>query len=447
MPKTVINCPNCRQPIQADIQQLFDVGINPAHKQILLSGAFNLAQCTHCGFRGNLATPIVYHDPDKELLLTFVPPEVSLQRQDQERLIGNMLNQIINNLPQEKRKGYLLRPQSALTLQGLVERVLEADGITREMIQAQQQKIALIQRLLSTPADKLADIVATNEGLMDAELFALLSRLAEAAHLGGDQGSAQKILDLQKNLLPLTDYGRAVQEQTNEIQAAVNSLRELGNELTRERLLDLVLQAPNEARLNALVSLARPGMDYSFFQLLSERIDRARGDGRSRLIGLREKLLELTGEIDRQIEARAQQSRKLLDLILQAENTEEAVIQSLPAIDDYFIQALNASLEAARKQGDLEKIAKLQKVAGVLDKYSAAPPELAIIEDLLDAPNEQALKDLLEANSDKITPELMDTLTNIVAKVESGDDKELAAKVKIVHRAVLRFSMQMNLKQ
>src|SRR5574341_2217194 len=133
MPKTRINCPNCRQPIVADIEQLFDVGEDPAAKQRLLSGTTNVVRCPHCGFQGNLATPLVYHDPDKELLLTFFPPEVNLPRDEQERLIGASINQVVNRLPQEKRKGYLLRPQAMLTLQGMIERILEADGITREI--------------------------------------------------------------------------------------------------------------------------------------------------------------------------------------------------------------------------------------------------------------------------------------------------------------------------
>lgn len=65
MPKTQINCPNCRQLIVADIEQLFDFSEDPSAKQILLSGAFNMARCPLCGFQGNLATPIVYHDAEK----------------------------------------------------------------------------------------------------------------------------------------------------------------------------------------------------------------------------------------------------------------------------------------------------------------------------------------------------------------------------------------------
>ena len=45
MPQTRINCPNCRQPLMADIDQLFDVARDPSAKQRLLSVSFNYIQC------------------------------------------------------------------------------------------------------------------------------------------------------------------------------------------------------------------------------------------------------------------------------------------------------------------------------------------------------------------------------------------------------------------
>jgi hypothetical protein len=97
MPKTRISCPNCRQPVAADIDQLFDVGQDPTSKQRLLSGSFNSIQCQVCGYQGNAATPIVYHDPSKELLLTFVPPELNLPMSEQERMLGSLINQVVNH--------------------------------------------------------------------------------------------------------------------------------------------------------------------------------------------------------------------------------------------------------------------------------------------------------------------------------------------------------------
>ena len=75
MAKTMISCPNCRQSITAELEQLFDVGVDPSAKQRFLSGAINIIQCPFCRFQGIYPTPLVYHDPDKELLITFIPTE------------------------------------------------------------------------------------------------------------------------------------------------------------------------------------------------------------------------------------------------------------------------------------------------------------------------------------------------------------------------------------
>lgn len=447
MAKTRINCPNCRQPIVADIEQLFDVGVEPSAKQRLLSGLTNVAQCPHCGYQGSVATPLVYHDPEKELLLTFFPPEMGLTRDEQERLIGGLINKVVNNLPQEKRKGYLLRPQTMLTFQGMLERILEADGITREMIQAQQTKLNLLQRLLNASEESRIEMARNEDELIDAEFFGMLSRLLETSMASNDRETAQALAELQKSILPETTFGRQLQEQTQEVEAALSSLQEIGQDLTRDKLLDLVIKAPNDTRVSAFVSLARPVMDYTFFQILSDRIDRARGDGRTRLIQLRERLLDLTRQVDQQLEARAAQSRQLLDNILQAEDVSLAAAQYLPAFDDFFIQELNTALEAARGQGDLKKINDLQRVVQVIQEASSAPPEIAFIEELLDAPDETTRQKILEDNQDMITPEFLDTLTGLVARVEGGSqDQELVANLKAVHRQSMRYSMQMKFK-
>jgi len=444
MPKTMMNCPNCRQPISAEVEQLFDQGVDPSSKQRLLSGTFNLVQCPHCGYQGNLATPIVYHDPSKELLITFVPAEIGLPRDEQERLIGSLINQVINNLPQEKRKAYLLQPQTALTLQGLIENILEKDGITHEMIEAQQKRLALIQRLMGVTPDVMEEIARQEDEIIDAEFFGLLRRLVEASMMSGDRESAQALAEFQEQLMPLTTFGRELQAQSQEVQAAVSELRAIGEGLTREKLLELIENAPNEARLNAYVSLVRPALDYNFFQLLSDKIDRARGDGRTRLVDLRAQLLELTSQIDKQMEERANSARGLLNEILESEDVEEVLLANIPALDEFFIRELNSAMEASRAKGDLERIGKLQKVVSVLEQMSSAPPEVTLIEELLDAKDEAELDKLLAEHQDEITPEFISALANVMNQVESGDDEDFTQKVQLLYRKALRQSMQKN---
>lgn len=281
---------------------------------------------------------------------------------------------------------------------------------------------------------------------MDSEFFSLLGRLIETSLMGGDQEAARQLSELQQALLSLTTFGRQVQEQSREVEAAVASLQALGQNLTRESLLDLVIQAPNETRVSALVSLARSGMDYQFFQLLSERIDRARGDGRARLVALREQLLELTRQVDQQVQARQQASRQQIEAILQAEDITEAMLQNLQSVDDFFINELNRVMETAQREGDTARLQKIAQMVQVLQQVSA-PPGLQLIEELVEAPDDEARRRILEANQEQITPEFLDTLTNLVHQVQSSDDREMAERIRAVHRQVLRFSMQANLKK
>jgi hypothetical protein len=448
MPRTRINCPNCRQPIVADVQQLFDVGEDPTAKAKLLSGAVNFVQCPNCGYQGNLATPIVYHDPQKELLLTFVPAELGLPHDDQERLLGQMINQAVNRLAPEQRKAYILRPQAHLTLQGLIERILESDGITREMLQMQQQKLNLLQRIL-TASDRSVqlEIIQQEEQLVDGDLLNMLTRLLETASASGDQESVAQLENVRNLLLENSQFGQRIQKQTEEVQAAILSLQQLGSDLTREKLLDLFIDAPNETRKSALVSLTRPGMDYEFFQLLTSRIENAEGQQREDLIQLREQLLELTQQLDQQVEVRTQQARKLLTSLLAAENIPDATAQNLPDIDDFFLQILSAELEQSRKSGDLEKIGKLQQIANIVQQASAPPPEIAFIEELLDEDDEGPRRELLEAHKERITPEFLQLLSGLVTQVsETDQEPALVERLKSVNRQVLRFSMEMNLR-
>ncbi len=448
MPKTRINCPNCHQPIMADIDQLFDVGQDPAAKQKILSGAFNLAACPNCGYRGMIATPLVYHDPDKSLLLTYFPPELALPVNEQERIIGPLITRITNSLPQEKRKAYLFQPQAMLTMQTLVERILAADGITKEMIQAQQERGDMLQRLMNASDETIAEAAAQQDKLFDNDFFNLLNRLIEAAAVNGDQESAKRLSDLQKKLLEKTTFGKQVQEQSRDVEAAIQTLQSAGKSLTREKLLEMVMKAPNDTQLSVLASLGRPGMDYEFFQLLSEKIDRARTDGRERLIRLRDQLLEMTQAIDKQMEARLLQARKNLSAIVQATDIKQTMAQNLGIVDEFFVQVFNEEMEAARKAGNLERIGKLKQVEEVVDKASAPPPELALIQELLEAAStEDELNKKLDAHKGEITPEFIEILSSLLTRAESGEDAELKTRMNKVFAAALRITMAANLNQ
>jgi hypothetical protein len=319
------------------------------------------------------------------------------------------------------------------------------------MIQAQQQRLGLIQRLMNLREDgdgyanQLAEIAQQEDKLIDAEFFELLSRLIEASMMAGDQASAQRLGELQKNLLPITTFGKELQTQTKEVESAIQALKDLGPNMTRDQLLDLTSRTDSETRLGVIVSLARPAFDYAFFQLLSERIDRARGDGRARLIELRENLLEITRAIDEQTVARQTQARQIVDTLINSADIRQATMQALSAVDDFFLRAFQESMDTARKQGDLEKIGKLKQIEEVLQQASTPPPELALIEELLQATSENDMRAKLEAHRQEITQEFLDLLTNILSQPQANGNPEMQARLQMIYTQALRMSMQAKL--
>jgi hypothetical protein len=452
MPSTQINCPNCGQPIAAHVEQLIDVGQEPQIKQALLGGMINTAQCPHCNYQGNLATPIVYHDPEKELLLTFFPPEMNLRLDEQERIIGPLITNVVDNLPQEQRKGYLFSPQSMLTHKGLIERILEADGITKEMLQEQEQRMELIQSLLTASEDSRLEMVMQADEMIDDQFFALFSRLAEASLMGTDQQAALTLRDVQSVLLDHTTMGKKIKAEAEEIQVARQDLEDLGEGLTREKLLDLIVKAPNETRLKAYVQMTRPGMDYQFFQSLSELIDQQEGDEKQRLTDLREQVLALTGEIDAAMEQRMDIARKNLETLLQVDDIPGALEANMGAVDEFFVQVLTEALEAAREAGELDRSSKLQQIMTIIEEQSTAPPEYELIDELVAmADDEEAVRNTLQSQADEVNASLMEIIMGLLNQLGAQEEipaeqREMLDRLQIVYNAALKMSMEKSLK-
>ena len=448
MPKTTIACPRCRTPITAEITRLFDLSSDPEAKEKLLSGSANLINCPVCRYQGVYPSPIVYHDAEKELLLTYFPPEANLPVPEQEKIIGPLIKKVVDTLPPEKRKGYLFRPQAMLTQQLLFETILKADGITPEMMKAQQEKLALISQLAAAAPEKLPELIAQNDSKIDEQVFMLVSRLAEASAAGGDQEGVQILVNLQRGMLEHSSYGKSLAEQARESQAAVKSLQELSQKgLTRESLLELMIEsAGSDARLTTLVTMARGGLDYTFFEQLSAKIDASTGEEQAKLSALREKLLQLTAAVDAALKAQLDQAQALLDEILNSENIEEATEKALPRVDQAFADVVNHAAEHAQADKDQAKLEKLMRIIAVVQATSQSGAALQMIEILLQAEDETARRQIFEKAGDEIDAEFLQMLNEFIGQMEkSNEQPEAVARLKDISREALRFSMQRNL--
>ena len=60
----------------------------------------------------------------------------------------------MNQLPKDNFKAYMFNPKRSLTMQGLIDQVLEADGITQEMLEEQRQRVQLVQQFIEADDEK-----------------------------------------------------------------------------------------------------------------------------------------------------------------------------------------------------------------------------------------------------------------------------------------------------
>lgn len=410
-----------------------------------------MARCPYCGYQGRLATPVVYHDNEKELLLTYFPHELNVPLNEQERIIGPLIKKVTDNLPPEKRKAYLLNPVPNLTFESMVKTILAKDGITPEMLKEQQDRVQVIERLLqASSAEVRSEIVKQNLNLFDEQFFALFSRLAQSAAASGQEPVARSMVELQKQLLEETEFGRQLKETVGEMEAAQKALQEAGQGLTREKLLELVIASPNDARSRAYVSLARGGMDYQFFQLLSEKIGTASGEEKTRLESIREKLLDYTNEIDKQIEARYKEAQEFVESLLDQDDIVKAVHDNLNSFTQDAVDIINQMLRQASEKNDYARMGKLQKMVEVLREVST-PPEVAFVEQLLDAPDDAAVEQMLESNKNLVNDQFMQALIGLVAQVDQAAEqgnpeaRALSDKLNVIYKTALKFSMKQNM--
>jgi hypothetical protein len=451
MPQTQISCPRCRQIIPANVEQLFDVTHEPASKQRLLSGQSNHAHCPHCGYDGRLATPVVYHDNEKELLLTFFPPELGMPLTEQEKMMGPLIKQVVDRLPPEKRKGYLFNPQANFTYESMLETILNKDGISSEMIKAQQERVMLIEKLIQiTSADARLELIKQNEKNIDEQFFGLFSRIAQNAMQSGQEPIARALIELQKQLLEETAFGRQLKESVGEVEAATKVLQDAGQKLNRELLLDFVLEAKSDARIRAYVSLARGGMDYVFFQNLTEKIEKASGEEKARLESIREKLLGFVAEVDKQLEARFKQTQDFIESLLEQEDVEKATRENIEGFTQESVEVVNHLLQQASEKSDYTRMGKLQKMAQVLQEASAPPPEIAFIEQLLQAPDAAALEQLIAENDAIVNQQFVEALSGLIAQMESQgaqnpEAKDMGEKLSEIYKVVLKRVMKKNM--
>jgi len=425
----VVTCPSCGTRFNAQVHRIIDLGQNPQYKQQFLGGQLNQATCPSCGNGGMMALPFLYHDPSKELALVFLPTNLDLPEADQQRLIGTLTNETMTSLPPEQRKGYLLQPQIFLRLEGLMKRILDADGITEEMLGAQRARVELIDELLAAQDDeeRLKALATEHRQGLDYEFFHTLTANLEAAQIDGQTALAERLLKLRSTLLELSDLGRSSRAQRETYEAVQKGI-------SREELLDRIIASEGEPELRGIASVARSVLDYQFFLMLSHRMESARGEEAQRLRELREQLLMLMQELDAEAEAALARSSEVLQAIVESEDRETAVRNYLAEIDDVLLALLSANIRQAEASSQPGRAAELQNVwetiVGVLEE--AMPPQIQLINRLLNVETEQERRALMEGQAELITPEFLELMEAMTADLVERGQPEAGERLRSI---------------
>ena len=422
----LVPCPVCGRQFAAQVQSIIDVGQDPEAKAALLRGQINVAACPQCGNAGMLNAPFVYHDADKELLLCFLPPELDLKGDDQHKLVGDLTNRLMSYLPPEKRKGYLLQPKIFLNLRRLLDEIVQADGITKEMLEAQRAKMDLVYRFLDAINDEVLQVlVRENDDQLDYEFFSLLTGSIEVVKSEGDEDMTQRLLRLREKLLEFSSLGKA-----SRVQREVAESLEGG--MTREEFLEKVIECESDAELTAVIALGRHKLDYQFFRSLTSQIEAHEGgentEEAQRLKGLRSRILEIRDRLDAETQAILQAKADLLMEIFESEDLEEALREHLGEIDEAFFAVLSANTEQAEAEGQKEAARRLKRLETLAFELlrERAPRPIKFINQLMEAQYPRETKKLLEENVEQVDNELLKVLELIIENLNRKGNKKAA---------------------
>ncbi len=413
--QTTIRCTNCGQAVRATVRTYIDVSQDPEGKAQLLTGRLNTTACANCGATNAVMVPLLYHDPSKELLVAYVPLELNMKKDEQERAIGELMKA----LPKENFKGYMFSPKRTLTMQGLVELVLEKDGVTPEMMEKQRQRVNLVQELLDAPDEAIARMVADKDDLVDMQFFQTITLLGQRMAQANRPDMVERVLAVQQLVAENSTYGRELlanqMRQQEVVQRVAADLQALGEDATRADFIRLArAHMDDENALQALVGLARPAFDYEFFQALTSEIGSAPASERDALEALRDRLTELGRMVDEQARARVQGSVAVLQALINAppDQLDDMLRENAHLIDDTFMAVLTANLQEAERRHDSQMLNRLQAVYTTVMEMlqEQMQPELVFVNRLLATATDDEARQLIQAEARDYGDELLEVM-------------------------------------
>lgn len=422
--RTQINCPQCGSPVQAEVHQIIDVGQNPELKSLLMNGQLNVAGCQNCGTAVQLSTPMLYHDPAHELFMFFMPPQMNTDTVQREQLIGRLTREVMDNTPPEQRKAYLFQPEQILTLQTFMEKVLETEGITKEMIQRQQKQAELLQTMLKADRDVVEHLLKERSGEVDETFFAMLDQYLNMAQQMQDEPQMVKMVNLRALLMTKTPFGQELERRQVALHA-LNREAKANEGLSPEILLKHILKhLGDDGIINSMIGMGQGAINYEFFQKLTEEIENAPdGATKEQLTELREALLQLQEEMRQQSMQMMANANEVINAIVSAPDKQAALAQNAQKIDDVFMYTLSARIAQADQEDNHALAQTLNQINDMIMSQveNQVPPEIRLLNGLLEAGSGEEQDQLLSQNQSMLSGELVDLLDMLAQRTGASD--------------------------
>lgn len=419
--ETQVSCPNCQSPIRVGIVSFIDADMFPQLKNILIGGRINSASCQSCGTPVMLAAPLVYHDASKQFCFVHIPQQIlaSAQASDMERYVGSITNALMQQLPPEAPRGYLLNPKRFLTMQTLVEAVLEGDGVTKEMLEAQRKRVDIISQLLEGMMqgdEALLKVLEANHADMDEEFTSTLNAFVEASHASGDPEGIQQLSALQSKIAQFVGGENIAQYNI---------------------LIEKLLANPDADARTQLIKTHQEIIDYTFFDLITNRFNAANEAGDTALAEsintMREHVLALYEEIQAGLEAAYIRAGALLDSVFGADDMSIVLQEHLDQLDEVWDILVDGQRSMAERAGDQASADRLAQIIALTKtiKESALTPEDRVVNALIESENPTRY---IRENIGDITGAVVKRLNELAELYESKGKTDDADKVRRIAR-------------